>query len=514
MRRSLRLFVLPLAAALVLAACSAPPQPGPASNAPAPQEAPAQPKVLNFVEGVDVTTLDPAFATDRPTQTVLRHVFENLVDTDPATGGVTPWLATSWKVSDDKKRWTFQLKPGVRFANGTPLNAAVVKGSLDRLLDPKLAAANQSLLSTVASVAAPSDLEVQIETKEPFAPLLENLAHPGAAIVPPGFDPQKPVGSGPYQIQERQSGVKLLLTRNPQYAGPAPAWEQIIYKPVTETASRLVQLESGEAQIVKALAPESVADLQGNGKVEVMIQPSTFQISLEINNRLKPFDDPRVRQALNLAVDKDALVKGLLRGMGSVPAGPVPDGAQWPLALKPYPYSPDEAKRLLAEAGVQPGHPIEIWTSQGRYAKDKEMAEAVASYLQAVGFTPTIQVMEWGTYVKAIAEPDKKAALYILGSSVPSLDWRLTRNFLSTSTNNYTGYKNEEVDRLLLEARTVFDDPARKRLYNQIQTKVWEDAPYLFLVNQVQIIGLQKGVTDLTVFGHEILDFTRVKMGQ
>lgn len=503
MRPSLRWPALILAAALIASGCASKTKPEP--NKPAP----VVKKDLTFIEGVDITTLDPAFATDRPTQTVLRHLYENLVDTDPATGGVKPWLATSWKVSDDKRTWTITMKSGAKFSDGTPLNAAAAKATLERLLDSKLAAPNRSLLSTVTAVEAVSDTELKITTKEPFAPLLENLAHPGAAILPANFDPAKPIGSGPYKLQERQNGVKLVLARNTAYAGTAPAWETIIYRPVPEAAARTVALESGEALIVNRLAPEAVADLKSNSKVEVLVKPSTFQISFEINNQMKPFDDPRVRRALNLAVDKAALVKGPLRGMGSVPVGPVPAGAQWPMTLKEYAYNPDEAKKLLADAGVKPNTPIEIWTTQGRYAKDKEMAEAVSGYLKAVGFAPNIKVMEWGTYSKAIEDPKKTAALYILGSSVPTLDWRLTRNFLSTSTNNYSGYKNDEVDKLLLQARTVFEDSARKALYDQVQTKVWDDAPYLFLFNQVQIIGVQKGVADLTVYGHEILDFTR-----
>ncbi len=511
MRRSLRWIGLLLAAALVLGACSKPTQ-NPPSTAETPKETkPSGPKVLTYIEGTDITTLDPAFASDRPTQTVLRHIYENLVDTDPATGGPKPWLATSWKVSDDKKQWTFTLKSGVKFADGSPLNAAAVKTSLERLLDKKLAASNATLLSTVTAIEAPSDTEVKITTKEPFAPLLENLAHPGAAIVPPNFDPQKSSGSGPYKLQERQSGVKLVLVKNTNYGGPAQTWEQIIFKPVTAEATRAVNLQSGEAQIVKGLAPEAVEELKKNSKIEVLVQPSTFQISFEINQRKKLFQDVRVRRALNMAVDKEALVKGLLRGMGSVPTGPVPTGAQWPLALKAYPYNPEEAKKLLAEAGVKPGTPIEIWTTQGRYVKEKESAEAVSGYLQAVGFAPTIKVIEWGVYTKEIDKDDKTADLYILGASVPTLDWRLTRNFLSTSTNNESGYKNAEVDKLLLEARTVFEDGARKALYDKVQTLVWDDAPYLFLYNQVQIIGVQKGVTGLTVFGHEMMDLNNVK---
>ncbi|HLN62770.1 MAG TPA: ABC transporter substrate-binding protein [Symbiobacteriaceae bacterium] len=508
MRRILRWFAVPLAAALLLAACS-PKQTD--ETSPAKSDPPkATSKTLTYIEGVDVTTLDPAFATDRPSQTILRHLYENLVDTDPATGAVVPWLATGWKVSDDKKQWTFQLKSGVKFADGSPVNAAAAKATLERLLDTKLAAPNSNLLGSVTAIEASGDLELKITTKEPFAPLLENLAHPGAAILPPNYDPKKPIGSGPYVLQERQNGVKVVLVRNTNYAGKAPAYEQIIYKPVPEPAARTVALESGEAQIVNKITPEAAADLKNNSKVEVLVKPSTFQISFEINNRMKPFDDPRVRRALNLAVDKEALIKGLLKGMGSVPAGPVPTGAQWPAQLKSYPYNPDEAKKLLAEAGVKPGMAIEIWTSQGRYAKDKEMAEAVGSYLEAVGFKPEIKVMEWATYSKAIEATDKKAALYILGASVPTLDWRLTRNFLSTSKNNYSGYKNAEVDKLLLQARAVFDDATRKSLYEQVQAKVWDDAPYLFLFNQVQIIGVKKGVSGLTAYGHEILDFTKV----
>lgn len=513
MRRSLGWLAILLAAALMVSACGkTTPKPGPETGNKPPEPVKEAPKNLVYIEGVDITTLDPANATDRPGQTMLRHIFENLVDTDPATGGPKPWLATEWKVSDDKLTWTFKLKSGVKFSDGTPLTAAVAKASLERLMSDKLAAANKTLLGSVTSIEAPSDTELKITTKEPFAPLIENLAHPGAAIVPTNFDPAKPIGSGPYMVKERQKDVQLVLVKNPTYAGPAPTWEQITYKPVPEGASRVVSLESGDGMIVKNIPPESVADLQKNSKVEVLVKPSTFQISFEINMRKKPFDDPRVRRALNMAVDKEALVKNLLRGMGSVPEGPVPNGAQWPLKLKPYAYDPEGAKKLLADAGVKPGTPIEIWSSQGRYVKEKEMAEAVSAYLQAVGFKPEIKMMDWATYTKAIDPTDKSADIYILGSSVPTLDWRLTRNFLSTSTNNESGYKNADVDKLLLQARTVFDDKTRKELYDQVQTKVWEDAPYLFLYNQVQIIGVQKGMTDITVFGHEILDVAHAKM--
>ncbi|HWI65110.1 MAG TPA: ABC transporter substrate-binding protein, partial [Symbiobacteriaceae bacterium] len=178
MRPSLRWPALILAAALIASGCASKTKPEP--NKPAP----VVKKDLTFIEGVDITTLDPAFATDRPTQTVLRHLYENLVDTDPATGGVKPWLATSWKVSDDKRTWTITMKSGAKFSDGTPLNAAAAKATLERLLDSKLAAPNRSLLSTVTAVEAVSDTELKITTKEPFAPLLENLAHPGAAILP------------------------------------------------------------------------------------------------------------------------------------------------------------------------------------------------------------------------------------------------------------------------------------------------------------------------------------------
>jgi ABC-type transport system substrate-binding protein len=221
-----------------------------------------------------------------------------------------------------------------------------------------------------------------------------------------------------------------------------------------------------------------------------------------------------VRRAINLAVDKRAIVEKILLGFGSVPEGPVPTGAQYSTKLEPYPYDPARARVLLAEAGYPHGFSTVIWTPHGRYLKDREIAEAIQGYLAEIGIRAELKVWEWAPYVEAIRRPDKEAGMYMLGISIPTADWRLFRNFHSTAPTNYTGYRNPEVDRLLLEARSTFDVRKQRTIYERVQRLIWEDAPFLFAYNQAQIIGVRKGLSGLTVFGFETMRLNNIVVRQ
>lgn len=475
---------------------------------------------VTVVEGVDIVTLDPAFASDRPSQMVIDHVYDQLVAFGDEELNIVPELARRWSVSADGRVWTFNLRDGVVFTDGSPLNAIAVKFTLERILAPGLGSPNRGLLEPVERVDVADENTVRIVTRSPFAALLENLSMIQTSIVSPRAVGRMPVreygrtavGSGPFVLKEWNPGVRVVLERNPRYWGGTPQVERIVYRPVPEGAARVVALESGEADVVARIPPEAVGNLRRNPRVEVLVKPSTFQISFELNQRRKPFDDVRVRRAINLAVDKRAIVEKILLGFGSVPEGVIPPGGQYSVKLPAYEYAPDRARALLAEAGFPQGFTTVMWAPRGRYLKDAEIAEAVQGYLANVGIRAELRFWEWGPYVEAISRPEKEAGLYMLGVSIPTADWRLSRNFYSRASSNYSGYRNEEVDRLILGARATFDRRRQRAMYEQAQKLIWEDAPFLFLYNQVQIIGVRKGLTGLKVFGFETMRFNDVKV--
>lgn len=478
------------------------------------------PRRARPVEGSDLTTLDPQISRDRPTEIVLEHLYNRLVKwQDPKLARIVPDLAESWSVSGDGLTWTFKLRRGVTFSDGSPVNAAAVKFTIERILDRATGSPNRVLFTAISRVEVVDEHTVRFHTERPFAPLLENLATTSGAILsPPAVQRWKPheyglhpVGTGPFMLQEWKPGVRAVLVLNPRFFGQQPTVKRIVYRSIPEGAARVVALESGEAHVVTRIPPEAVDMLRRNPRVEVLVLPSTFQVSLEMNLRKKPFNDIRVRKALNYAIDRKAIVEKILRGFGAEPDGIFPPGVQARVKLPTWEYSPAKARQLLAEAGYPRGFTTTIWTPEGRYLKDKEVVEAVQGYLAQIDVRAEIRVWEWAAYQRALYSPAiVDADMWLLGTSIPTADWRLTRKFLTDDPSNLTGYSKPEIDSLLLNARSSTSYFMRVEFYKQIQRTIWDEAPWIFLYNQSQILGVQKGIKGLQVFGYEIVLLDRV----
>lgn len=484
---------------------------------------------LRFVEGTDIDTLDPPIQRSRPSQIIIEHVFDYLVKwKDTKLTELVPDLAESWSVSDDKLKWTFKLRRGVAFHDGTPFNAEAVKFNLERILDPQLGSPNRSSYAMIASVTAIDDTTVAIETKQPSPVLLEVLADSAAAMNSPAGVKKhgrnyfrNPVGTGPYVFKEWVPGQHCIITRNANYFGPKPNPDTIIYRPVPEGGARVVELESGNADIVTGIPPEAADRLKTNKRLRIEVIPSSFQIFFELNVARPPFNDVRIRKAANYAIDRNAIVEKILGGYGTVPDGWFPPGTQGRVPLKPYGYDPDLAKKLIRE--VYPDgfkEKVVIWTPSGRYMKDRLVSEAVQGYLNAVGFETEFRVWEWASFQKTLyrAEPGKgtgkgsnEANMWMLGTSIPNADWRVRRKVSSGDPSNLTGYSNSKMDELLAKAAVNMDYEDRMKQFAEMQRIFWEeDAGSLFLFNQVQIIGLQANVKGLDVFAYEVPLFDNV----
>jgi len=484
---------------------------------------------LRWIEGSDADTLDPQVQRSRPSQIITDHVFDRLVRwKDEKFNDIVPDLAESWTLSPDSLKWTFKLRKGVAFHDGTPFNAESVKFNIEKVLDPKTGSPNRSLFTAIAKVVPVDEHTVVFETTKPMATLLEALAGSQGAMASPtavrkmGKDAARnPVGTGPLVFKEWIPNQHIILTRNANYWGEKAKFDVFQYRPVPEGGARVVELESGNADIVTNIPPEAADRLKNNPRVRINVVPSTFQIVFEINVAKPPFNDVRMRKAINHAIDRKAIVEKILGGYGSVPDGMFPEGVQARIPLKPYDYNPDLARRLIKEA-FPDGYKekIVIWSTNGRYAKDRAVSEAVQGYLNEVGLQTEFRVWEWASYQKQLyaARPGQgtgkgsnEAHLWMLGTSIPDADWRLRRKVMPGDAANLTGYNNPRVTALMGKALTTMKYDERMGYYKEVQKIFWEeDAAWLFLFNQVQIIGTNPSVKGLRMFGIEVPILTGV----
>lgn len=484
---------------------------------------------LRVVQGTDVDSLDPAVSRSTPSQLVFNNVFNTLVRwKDNKLTEIVPDLAESWTKSDDGLKWTFNLRQDVKFHDGTTFDAEAVKFNIDRILDPALGSPNRSLFTSISEVNVIDPFTVEIVTKEPSPILLEILADEYSSINSPTAVKEsgraysrKPVGTGPYIVREFIPGEHVVIERNPNYYGTPGKADTMTFRPVPEPGARVIELEAGNADIALNIAPESADSIKQNAGTELVVEPSSFQIFFELNTTRAPFDDPRVRLAVNYAIDRDAIIEKILNGYGKNPEGIFPEGVQGRMKQSAYPYDPEKAREMIAE--VYPDgfkEKIVMWTPAGRYMKDKAVAEAVQGYLNAIGFETEFKVWEWATYQKTLYRPEEgkgtgkdsnEANMWLLGTGVTNADWRLRRKFLSTSASNLTGYNNPKVDELLAKASVDMNYESRMEAYGDVQTIVWNEAPNsLVLFDQVQLIGTAEGLKGLEVYGDEILKLDQV----
>lgn len=481
---------------------------------------------LTYVQGTEIDTLDPAVSRSTPSQIVITHIFNKLVTWDgPGFKKIVPDLAESWTVSADGKLWIFKLRKGVKFHDGTPLDAAAVKFNLDRLRSPVLGSPNRSYYAAIETVEALSTYVVTIATKEPSPTLLEILTEEWASISSPTAIEKSgrtygrnPVGTGPYIFKSWIPNERAEVVRNPDYFGTPGKIDRLVFRPVPENAARLIELQTGNADVAANIAPELTGEFKGSDKIVLQQAPSAFQVFFELNVTKPPFDDVRVRKAVNLAIDRQAIVDKILMGYGRVPISPFPEGTQARRTFVAHKYNPDEARRLL-KAVFPTGYPgvVTMWTPSGRYTKDRAAAEAVQGYLNAVGLKTEFKVWEWATYQKELyrAEPGKgtgrgsnAANMWLLGTGIPNADIRLRRKLSTGDPSNLTGYSNPMVDGLLTKASIEMNYDKRMAAYGEIQRIVWELEPNTIpLFDQVQLIGQRKGVKGLTVYSDEIVEF-------
>jgi peptide/nickel transport system substrate-binding protein len=449
-----------------------------------------------IAQPADAYTLDPAKHSAFPTANIMFQIYDALVTID-ADGNFKPALAESWS-NPDPLTWRFKLRQGVKFHNGEEFNAESVKFSFERALDPDFQAPYFSRISAIKAVEVVDEYTVDFKTENPYPTMLFSLyeaAFP-ALIVPPKYLEEKgpdilataPVGTGPYKFVEWLKDDRVVLEANPDYWGGAPKIERVVFRPIKEVRTRIAELRSGGVNLAVDIPPEDVPSLEsGETKVEVAASDFIYFFAFDTLKE-SPLQNKLVRQAINHAIDVDAIQQSLLGGMGTRIALALPTNAfgydpNW----KPYEFDPEKAKALLAEAGYADGFTIPLTSRQGRYLKDREIMEASIGFLANVGITVEPNYLEPGVWAQ-VSEKKGREGLIFPGWSGrdPDLVW-----YPLLYTGQYQSYySNPELDKLLDAGRATIDADERRDIYAKAAEIIKEEAPHVPMIQPPLIYGL------------------------
>jgi peptide/nickel transport system substrate-binding protein len=486
----------------------------------------AQPRLggeLVLVSNVEPDTLDPQKTSAAVTANLMRFLGDTLVTKD-LKGNFTAGLAKSWNVSRDGLTWTFQLKENVKFHDGTPLNAQAVKASIERAVAPETKSPIAgALFGPVASVTPEGNLTVAIKLKEPFSIFLDNLTDPRAMIVSPQAVQQlgdrfgrSPVGTGPFKFQEWRSAERVVLVRNPDYqwgpsyvhAGP-PYVERLTLRIIPEAAAYVAAFERGELSMLfpDIAPPTDVRRLQAANKYTffTFLRKGVAEM-MEFNVTKEPFNDVRVRRAFAFGIEKKSILHIALEGLGEIAYGPLPPSiwGYWDGITSYSPgYDPGQAKKLLAEAGWQPGQGGVLqkdgkpFTFQGFIPPTdlaRKTAQIVQAQLRAYGIQMEIQAIEFGTLLARLRAGEHQAEF--LGYTYTSPDifflWFHSSNVgtgLAFSHN-----KDPELDKMIVASRTETSPQKRLEIYRDLQKYVVDRALWVPLFINTNYVFVQPNV--------------------
>ncbi|WP_181832502.1 ABC transporter substrate-binding protein [Bosea caraganae] len=469
---------------------------------------------LKFATGTDAVTMDPHMAVDIPSARAFLQVHETLVAAGQ-DGQVRGVLAESWTTSPDGLAWTFKLRKGVSFSDGTPFNAAAVKYNYDRLADPAMGSPRRvGATAGIAGVNVVDDETVEFRTATPLAPLLLRLAHYNFAIMSPKAAQAAgknysltPIGTGPFVMSKWSRDETMTFTRNETYWGPKPKLASLEFRTVPEDNTRLLMLLSGDTHLISNVTPVMVPRLKGSPKVALLQEPSTRTIYLGLNRSIAPFDKPQVREAVAAAIDYKSIVEQVLRGFATQGGAFDPPFIPGSVALPPYTFDPERAKKLLAEAGLPNGFSADFYFTTGRYLNDKDVAQAIQAQLAKVGIKLNMQSPEFGTFMGVISA--KKAGMFMAGKGNPAfdLDGGLSLYVTTGGGMNYTNYADPEMDKLVAQQRTIIDPVERQKVLKTILEKIRADAPELVLYYEQMLFAAQSNVKGVVITPNEYVSF-------
>ncbi len=476
---------------------------------------PSRHTLIDSRDTYDPRSLDPALSTDVPTGRAVGYLFDGLTSFDP-NARVQPGLAERWDVTPDGLTYTFHLRRGVTFHDGTPFTARHVIASWQRVLDPAVKGGRGEPLypikgtkeyaagtaKTIAGLAAPNDSTLVVTLNEPLAIFTKLLAMPVAAIVPehPAANfGEHPIGTGPWKLVEWKHDDYLLFAKNPTYYGGAPKNDSLRARVIAEPSTAVAEFESGNVDVLQIPAGEASEWEEDESRRPLLKStPALELVYIAINTTRGPLTDPRVRQAINYAIDINRIIERLISGRGTRAAGVVPralGGAD--STRQPYPYDPAKAKQLLAAAGHANGIDLELWSSTTPiYLR---IAETVQAYLNQVGIRTKIVQRESAAARGAARKGQTDMILKDWYADYPDAENFLYPLLHSTNAGvggNVSFYSNPKFDEIVAASRRELDEAKRNRLYQQADSIAFQDAPMVFLYFYNELYAVQPWVLD------------------
>ncbi|MYL49325.1 ABC transporter substrate-binding protein [Halobacillus litoralis] len=487
---------------LLLAACSSDSEETSAENA---SEIEVEGRENELVVGVpgDPQNWDPIDTFLLDWSTVATSVFEGLVDRNLDLE-LQPGLAESWEYVDDKTL-QFKLREGVTFHNGEPFNADAVKFTFDRLLGEEGAQGpQQANYTSIDNVEVVDEYTVNFNLNEKDPVLLTKLAGYGAVIVPPKYIEENgdehfntnPVGTGPFKMTSYEQDSKAVLEKNEDYwKDGVPKLNKVTFRFIPEASTRLAELQTGEIDVMKRVEISQVESLKDHPSLSIQEVGTPTVYSLRFNTEKEPFDDKRVRQAVNYAIDKDAIIEEILGGYGEkistfqseLSFGNNPD-------LKPYPYDPEKAKQLLEEAGVAEGTEVDIYIP-GNDGNFKEITQVVSYYLEEVGLKANIESVDSNTLISDLIPSGEAGHMYRQGWGGWTLDFDNTAYLMYHEGEHWNpSFYDEEVEKLLEAERTTVDQEKREEIFMKLTERLHELAPEANLYSEVALYAVHDRV--------------------
>lgn len=459
--------------------------------------------------------LDPSFVIDVAEGQICSLIFQGLVRFSPS-GEIIPDAAVSWESLGGGKRYLFHLDPSATFSNGRRVTAADVVWSFERVLAPDSRSPRRWVLDriegvedfsagisdSIAGLQAIDDGTVSIELTHPFRPFIELLGMPAARIVPrEAIEDESqfashPVGSGRWMLTQWERGDFLLLEPNPHFPGDPPRLAKVRFRILPETFTRIAEYESGSLDVLEippAELPRFLDDAELSKRVQS--RPELRVLYVGLTTTRGPLEDPRVRRALNMAVDVDRLIEVLTHGKATRATGAVPPSLPGYMARAPYPYDPVRAKRLLEEAGYADGFAIEIW--QRDSPEGNRLVEAIQGYLQAIGVDVHIVKREWSAFKEAVSQGRVDAFFLDWYADYPDAENFLFPLFHSANAGgggNRVFFDDPEVDGLIEKAQRVQSAEEGAALYATIDALVYSRAPWIYLYFPTNFVAVSPQV--------------------
>ena len=462
---------------------------------------------LNMVMTTDLNTLDPHNSNAIFESKVIRNLFDALVEVDDETKEIVPALAESWEIAPDGESVTFKLRSGVKFHNGEDLKASDVKFSFERALEaPKV----RSYSFAMKSMDVVDDSTVKLNLNYPYGSILSMVAKiyivSEKAVTDLGDEfSRKPVGTGAYSLVEWEPAQQIVLKANDGYFNGAPALKDVVIKLIVDSNTAFIALETGDVDFYPEAVPVDVEQAKTNDKLTVLEDVANSFYFITFNN--KTISDEKVRQAISYAVDVNTMNTIGFEGKGTLAQMPLKPGAEgYTEDVKVYDYNPDEAKKLLSEAGYSEGQ-LSLRLVFIESSTNKKMSQVMQEELANVGINLVLEPLESGTYYTQIATGDYDMLISGQGYDPTNTDRTFFRLFHTEGDYNYCKYSNPKVDELLNTARVESDRAKRDEIYKEVIGIVRDEAVYLPLYYKAATLVYDKNLQGVKIKDDSMYDF-------